>query len=54
MQFDSPQFQRNKYLGHVVGNGKVKPCQSKTEAVKPYQVPETKKKVRSFWGLAMI
>ena len=45
-------MKETEYLGHVVGNGVVKPCQSKTEAVKKFQVPETKKQVRSFLGLA--
>ena len=45
-------MEETEYLGHVVGNGMVKPCQSKTEAVKQFPVPETKKQVRSFLGLA--
>ena len=45
-------MEETEYLGHVVGNGMVKPCQSKTEAVKQFPVPETKKQIRSFWGLA--
>ena len=45
-------MEETEYLGHVVGNGMVKPCQSKTEAVKQFPVPETKKQVRSCLGLA--
>ena len=45
-------MQETEYLGHVVGNGMVKPYQSRTEAVKQLQVPETKKQVRSFLKLA--
>ena len=40
------------YLEHLVGNGMVKPCQSKAEAVKKFQVPEKKKQVRSFLEIA--
>ena len=39
------------YLGHVVGNGQVKPDPEKLSAVKNYLVPKTKKGVRSFLGL---
>ena len=39
------------YLGHVVGNGQVKPDPEKLSAVKNYLVPKTKKGVRSFMGL---
>ena len=39
------------YLGHVVGCGRVRPEQSKIEAVKSFPVPLTKKDVRSFLGL---
>ena len=38
------------YLGHVVGNGQVKPDPEKISAVKSYPVPTTKKGVRSFLG----
>ncbi len=40
------------YLGHVVGNGCVKPESSKIEAVSSFPVPRTKKQVRSFLGLS--
>ena len=39
------------YLGHVVGNGVVKPEASKIQAIAQFPRPETKKDVRSFLGL---
>ena len=45
-------MKETEYSRHVVGNGMAKPCQSKTEDVKKFQVPEMKKQVRSFLGLA--
>ena len=39
------------YLGHVVGNGSVKPMDCKVSAVKNFREPQTKKDVRSFLGL---
>ena len=39
------------YLGHVVGNGMVKPELSKTEAVMSIPVPQTKKQVWAFLGI---
>lgn len=39
------------YLGHVVGNGQVKPDPEKLWAVRDFPVPETKKLVRGFLGL---
>lgn len=39
------------YLGHVVGNGEVRPEQSKLQAVEQFPVPSTKKQVRTFLGL---
>ena len=46
-------FAANKcvYLGHVVGRRVVEPMECKVTAVKNYQQPYTKKKVRSFLGL---
>ena len=38
-------------LGHIVGNGSVKPDPEKLRAVKEFPVPVTKKGVRSFLGL---
>ena len=39
------------YLGHVVGNGSVKPMDCKVSAVKNFREPQTKKDVRSFLGI---
>ena len=39
------------YLGHIVGNGEVKPEETKVEAVRNYPTPTTKKQVRAFLGL---
>ena len=39
------------YLGHIVGNGSVRPDPEKLWAVKEFPVPVTKKGVRSFLGL---
>ena len=40
-----------KYLGHIVGNGEVKPEKSKLQAIAQFPLPVTKKQVRSFLGL---
>ena len=39
------------YLGHVVGNGQVRPMEAKVKAVKEFKQPKTKKDVRAFLGL---
>ena len=39
------------YLGHVVGNGAVRPEKSKLDAITSFQQPKTKKEVRAFLGL---
>ena len=39
------------YLGHVVGNGEVRPETSKIQAVLDFPTPATKKQVRAFLGL---
>lgn len=39
------------YLGYVVGEGKVKPTESKIQAVKEFPRPKTKTDVRAFLGL---
>ena len=39
------------YLGHVVGNGSVRPEPSKVESVRSFPIPRTKKQVRAFLGL---
>ena len=40
-----------EYLGHVVGNGTVRPMDCKVASVRDFNVPLTKKDVRSFLGL---
>ena len=39
------------YLGHVVGNGVVRPEVTKVEAIEHFPAPSTKKEVRQFLGL---
>ena len=41
-----------RYLGHVVGNGVVRPQQEKLEAIQSFPVPRSKKEVRVFLGLS--
>ena len=38
------------YLGHIVGNGHVRPEKSKVAAVEVFPVPKTKKDIRAFLG----
>ena len=40
------------YLGHIIGSGKVKPEKAKIQAILDFQVPVTKKDVRSFFGIS--
>ena len=40
------------YLGYIVGSGNVKPDPGKLEAVRQFSVPQTKKQMRAFLGLA--
>ena len=40
-----------EYLGHVVGNGRVRPMDCKVASVKGFNAPQVKKDVRSFLGL---
>ena len=42
------------YLGHVVGNGTVKPEHGKLEAVQDFSTPETKSQVHAFLGLTVL
>ena len=44
-------MQQCVYLGHIVGNGEVRPEQGNIDAVANFPRPATKKKVRSFLGL---
>ena len=39
------------YLGHIVGNGFVRPELDKVEAVHPFAIPQTKTNVHAFLGL---
>ena len=40
-----------RYLGHIVGSGVVRPEYDKIRAVRTFQVPRTKKEVRTFLGI---
>ena len=40
------------YLGHLVGSGEMYPLKSKVECLRQFPIPETKKQLRSFLGLA--
>lgn len=39
------------YLGHMVGEGLVRPEEAKVSAIQEFQTPKKKKDVRSFWIL---
>ena len=39
------------YLGHIVGSGSVKPEMDKTDAIRQFPTPQTKKDVHSFLGI---
>ena len=39
------------YLGHVVGQGKVKPIKAKVEAIEQYPTPTTKRELMRFLGM---
>ena len=41
-----------EYLGHIVGNGTVKPVGAKVTAIREFPIPETRKQLRSFLGMA--
>ena len=40
------------YLGHVVGQGNVKPIKAKVEAIEKFPTPKTKKELQRFLGMA--
>ena len=40
------------YLGHVVGQGQVKPVTAKVKAIINYPVPSNKKELMSFLGMS--
>ena len=54
VKLDKCQFGMDQciYLGHMVGNGTVRPENSKLEALKEFPIPRTKTAVRGFLGLA--
>lgn len=41
-----------KYLGVLVGQGQIKPLTDKVPVIKNYKIPQTKKQMRAFLGLA--
>ena len=40
------------YLGHIVGQGEVKPVSAKVEAIAHFPQPESKKQLLRFLGMA--
>lgn len=40
-----------KYLGHIVGNGTIKPDPGKVDAITDYPIPRTVRQIRSFLGM---
>ena len=40
------------YLGHVVGQGMVRPTKAKVEAIEKFSTPRTKKELQRFLGMA--
>jgi len=40
------------YLGHVVGQGQIKPVNAKISAISDFPRPETKKQLMQFLGMA--
>jgi len=40
------------YLGHVVGQGQVKPIKAKVEAIEKFPTPKTRKELQRFLGMA--
>ncbi|PIK51902.1 hypothetical protein BSL78_11201 [Apostichopus japonicus] len=40
------------YLGHVIGQGKVKPIKAKVEAIEKFPTPKTRKELQRFLGMA--
>lgn len=41
-----------KYLGHIVGNGQIRPDPGKVDAISDFPVPRTERQVRRFLGLS--
>ena len=40
------------FLGHIAGNGQIRPDPKKIEAVRNFPVPTANKKIKQFYGLA--
>ena len=40
------------YLGHIVGQGEVKPIDAKVKAISQFPVPKNKKELMQFLGMA--
>ena len=45
-------FEKIEYLGHVVGQGELRPLEKKVDKIRDLEQPKTKKQVRAFLGLA--
>ena len=43
---------RVSYLGHIVGQGEVKPIEAKVEAISQFPIPNNKKELMRFLGMA--
>ena len=43
---------RASFLGHIAGNGQIRPDPKKIEAVRDFPTPINKRKVKQFYGLA--
>ncbi|XDV12077.1 hypothetical protein PO909_000821 [Leuciscus waleckii] len=41
-----------EYLGHIIGNGMIRPQVSKIQAIESCPLPQTRKQLRSFLGMA--
>jgi len=53
LQLDKTEFLRKEveYLGHVVTQQGIKPNPGKIEAIKRFEIPKTRKQIKSFLGL---
>ena len=40
-----------EFLGHIVGEGKITPAESKVKVIRDFGQPKTKRQVRKFLGL---
>ena len=41
-----------KYLGHIVGQGQVRPLDAKIQTIVKYPIPTSRKELASFLGMA--